>query len=151
MPPTLCNPMEAHQTYLSMEFSKQEYWSELPFPSPGDLPDPGINRGLQHCRQILYCLSHQGSVLVFNKYELLLLLLISIIYPLLGGDISQCRVYAIRKPPGLQRICHSCPVARSLDKKSLKYAIGGRRSYQMGIAMQDWDPGLGVGLNCDST
>ena len=26
----------------SMEFSKQEYWSELPFPSPGDLPDPGI-------------------------------------------------------------------------------------------------------------
>ena len=25
-----------------MEFSKQEYWSGLPFPSPGDLPDPGI-------------------------------------------------------------------------------------------------------------
>ena len=32
----------ACQTPLSMEFSKQEYWSELPFPSPGDLPDPGI-------------------------------------------------------------------------------------------------------------
>ena len=32
----------AHQTPLSMEFSKQEYWSGLPFPSPGDLPDPGI-------------------------------------------------------------------------------------------------------------
>ena len=29
------------QTILSMEFSRQEYWSELPFPSPGDLPDPG--------------------------------------------------------------------------------------------------------------
>ena len=28
-----------------MEFSKQEYWSELPFPSPGDLPDPGIEAG----------------------------------------------------------------------------------------------------------
>ena len=25
-----------------MEFSKQEYWSGLPFPSPGDLPDPGV-------------------------------------------------------------------------------------------------------------
>ena len=25
-----------------MEFSRQEYWSELPFPTPGDLPDPGI-------------------------------------------------------------------------------------------------------------
>ena len=32
----------AHQTPLSVGFSRQEYWSELPFPSPGDLPDPGI-------------------------------------------------------------------------------------------------------------
>ena len=32
----------AHQTPLSMEFSRQEYWSGLPFPSPGDLPDPEI-------------------------------------------------------------------------------------------------------------
>ena len=32
----------AHQAPLSMEFSRQEYWSGLPVPSPGDLPDPGI-------------------------------------------------------------------------------------------------------------
>ena len=32
----------AHQAPPSMEFSKQEYWSGLPFPSPEDLPDPGI-------------------------------------------------------------------------------------------------------------
>ena len=32
----------AHQTPLSMEFSRQEYWSGLPFPSPRDLPHPGI-------------------------------------------------------------------------------------------------------------
>ena len=32
----------ARQAPLSMEFSKQEYWSGLPFPSPGDLPVPGI-------------------------------------------------------------------------------------------------------------
>ena len=31
----------AHQALLSMEFYRQEYWSGLPFPSPGDLPDPG--------------------------------------------------------------------------------------------------------------
>ena len=31
-----------HQGPLSMEFSRQEYWSGLPFPSPGDLPDPGL-------------------------------------------------------------------------------------------------------------
>ena len=42
--PTLCNPMDyiAHQTPLSMEFSKQKYWRGLPILSPGDLPDPGI-------------------------------------------------------------------------------------------------------------
>ena len=32
----------AYQAPLSMEFSRQEYWSALPFPSPGDLPNPGI-------------------------------------------------------------------------------------------------------------
>ena len=32
----------ALQAPLSMRFSKQEYWSGLPFPTPGDLPDPGI-------------------------------------------------------------------------------------------------------------
>ena len=38
---SLCDPI-AHQAPLSMGFSRQEYWSGLPFPSPGDLPDPGI-------------------------------------------------------------------------------------------------------------
>ena len=32
----------AYQAPPSMEFSRQEYWSRLPFPSPEDLPDPGI-------------------------------------------------------------------------------------------------------------
>ena len=31
-----------YQASLSMGFFRQEYWSGLPFPSPGDLPDPGI-------------------------------------------------------------------------------------------------------------
>ena len=35
----------AHQAPPSMEFSRQEYWSGLPFPSAGDLPDPGIKSG----------------------------------------------------------------------------------------------------------
>ena len=89
------------RTLQPMEFSKPEYWSGSPFPSPGDLPNPGIeprtptlqadslpaeppgkpkntvvgnlsllqqifltqelNRGLLHCRRILYQLSYQGS------------------------------------------------------------------------------------------
>ena len=41
--PTLCNLWTvAHQAPLSMGLSRQEYWSRLPFPSPGDLPDSGI-------------------------------------------------------------------------------------------------------------
>ena len=43
--PTLATPQTvAHQTvaHLSMEFSRQEYWSGLPVPSPGYPPDPGI-------------------------------------------------------------------------------------------------------------
>ena len=41
--PILCNPMAivARQAPLSMGFSRQECWSGLPFPSPGDLPNPG--------------------------------------------------------------------------------------------------------------
>ena len=35
----------ARQAPLSMGFSKQEYWSGLPFPFPGDLPNPGIKPG----------------------------------------------------------------------------------------------------------
>ena len=41
---TLCDSMErkGRQAPLSMEFSNQEYWSGLPFSSPGDLPNPEI-------------------------------------------------------------------------------------------------------------
>ena len=41
---TLCDPMDyiACQAPLSKGFSKQEYWSGLPFPSPGEFLDPGI-------------------------------------------------------------------------------------------------------------
>ena len=38
---TLWNPMK-HQALPSMEFSRKEYWNGLPFPTPGDLPDPRI-------------------------------------------------------------------------------------------------------------
>ena len=44
-----------------MEFSRQKYWSGLPFPSAGDLPHQGSNLGLAHCRETLYQLSHLGA------------------------------------------------------------------------------------------
>ena len=39
---TLCGSMDCSPPDSSMEFSRQEYWSGLPLPSPGNLPDPGI-------------------------------------------------------------------------------------------------------------
>ena len=61
--PTLCIPWTiTHQDPLSMGFFRQEYWSGLPFPSPGDLPDPGIEPKCPALEKILYHLSHQGSI-----------------------------------------------------------------------------------------
>ena len=48
-----------YQASLSMGFSRQEYWSGLPFPSQGIFLTQGWNPGLLYCRQTLYPLSHQ--------------------------------------------------------------------------------------------
>ena len=51
----------AFQTPLSMKFSRQEYWSGLPLPSPGDLPNQELNPCLLHWQADSLLLSHQGS------------------------------------------------------------------------------------------
>ena len=51
-----------HQAPLSTEFSSQEYWSELPFPSPRDIPDQGLNPDLLHWQVGSLPLSHLGSL-----------------------------------------------------------------------------------------
>ena len=52
----------ACQAPLSTGFSRQEYWSGLPFHSLGDLPTQKSNPGLLHFRKILYPLSYEGSI-----------------------------------------------------------------------------------------
>ena len=57
----------AYQAPLSMGFSRQEYWNELPCPPPGDLPDPGIEPAFPVPPEFQLdslLLSHQGSPLV---------------------------------------------------------------------------------------
>ena len=49
----------AHQAPLSMGFSRQEYWSGLPFPTPGDPPDPGL--------VVIICQLHLSSLSMFRK------------------------------------------------------------------------------------
>ena len=71
---TLCNCMNYSQAPLSMGFSRQEYWSGLPFPSPGDIPYPGIEPG-SPVSQTYSLLSatreadNQPGVLKFNSID----------------------------------------------------------------------------------
>ena len=58
--PTLSDPMAvAHQAPLSMGFPRQEHWSHLPFPSPGDFPE--IEPASPALQAYSLLLSHQGS------------------------------------------------------------------------------------------
>ena len=50
----------AHQAPLTIGFPRQEYWSGFPFPSPGDLPDPGIKSVSPALQAVSLSLSHQG-------------------------------------------------------------------------------------------
>ena len=59
---TFSNPLDCSpQATLSMGFPRQEYWSRLPFLSPGILPNPGIEPRSPALRVILYQLNHQES------------------------------------------------------------------------------------------
>ena len=60
----------AHQAPLSMEFSSQEYWSGLPFPFPGDLPDPGIEP-VSPALQAVFTIWATREVLALEAYPFL--------------------------------------------------------------------------------
>ena len=63
---TLLTPWTvASQAPLSVGFPRQEYCSELPFSSPRDLPDPGIEPSLLHCQADSLPLSYQGKQSIF--------------------------------------------------------------------------------------
>ena len=52
----------AHQAPPSMEFSRQEYWSGFPFSSPGDLPDPGIERRSPAAPEVFFTTEPPGKL-----------------------------------------------------------------------------------------
>ena len=51
-----------HQTSLSMEYSRQEYWSELPIPFPGFLPNPGIEPGSPELQAVSLTMEPLGKI-----------------------------------------------------------------------------------------
>ena len=56
----------AYQAPLSMEFSRQEYWSGSPFPSPGDLPKPGIEPGLPALQADALLSEPPGKLVIYS-------------------------------------------------------------------------------------
>ena len=59
----------AHQVPLSMEFSRQEYWNVLPFPSPEDLPDPRIEPRSSALQAVSLPSELQGSPVAQKKVK----------------------------------------------------------------------------------
>ena len=55
------------QAPLSIIFSRQEYWGRVSFPSPEDLPDPGIEGGYLVLQADPYCLSYRGEYIFFGE------------------------------------------------------------------------------------
>ena len=92
----------AHQASLSMQFSRQECWSGLPFPPPGDLPDPGIepmSPASPSLQANSLPLSHRGSPQyfqmhpIFHQFHFLRfcrkLPFTPVLYLLLGGKVVE--------------------------------------------------------------
>ena len=67
---TLATPRTvARQAPLSIAFPRQEYWSGSPFPSPGNLPNPGIKPKSPSMQVDILLLSHQGSSLPWFSWD----------------------------------------------------------------------------------
>ena len=76
---------------LFMGFPRQEYWSELPFPSPGDLPDPGIESSLLHWQAGSLPPSHPGNPFVWTSLVIVYVLSWSV--PVEDSHHLQCLVF----------------------------------------------------------
>ena len=84
-----------------MEFSRQEYWSGLSFPSPGIFLTQGLNPSLPHYRQMLYHLSPQGSpkYLIIVPSYLKNTLIYQLLVPSLGEGNSTPLQYSCLENP----------------------------------------------------
>ena len=84
---TLRDPMDcvAYQAPPSMEFSRQEYWCGLPFPSLGDLPDPGIEPGSPALQADTLPSEPPGKPLVLLMWYITLIDLQTLNHPCLSG------------------------------------------------------------------
>ena len=123
-------------TPLSMGFSRQEYWSGLPFPSPGDVPTQGLNPGLLGCRQTLHCLSHQGSPKTQkHRGKIVSLLLVDGAGPLAGDE-----VYRRSREWGMYALRDQCPNGR--DLRRLDSSLSTLSDHSKKVADCKWEEGF---------
>ena len=99
--PTLCDPIDCSpQVPLSMGFSKQEYWSRLPFPTPGDLPDSESNSHLLHWRVDFLPLVPPGKPILADEAKLCSVGCAMCSWGLLGENwvlsVDQCQLQALQ-------------------------------------------------------
>ena len=70
----------AHQAPLFLEFCRQEYWNGLPFPSPGDLPNPGIKPWSPSVQAASLLLEPPGKPMLYSRSLLIIHLKYSSVY-----------------------------------------------------------------------
>ena len=75
----------ACQAPLSMEFSRQVYWSGLPFPSPGDLPDPGIKPVSPALSGRFFTAKPPGKPTSFNSLNIFIKYVLTTLQPCLSS------------------------------------------------------------------
>ena len=121
------------QAPLSMGFSRQEYCSGLPLPSPGNFLTQGLNPGLPHCRQTLYRLFHSSIFLsiIFGRfihtvtcsvsllYRTLLCALNSMISSTLNGYFSTFQVFHFMSLPNVLSSTSQKPLSRIVGINSM--------------------------------
>ena len=116
----------AYQAPPSMGFSRQEYWSGVPFTSPGDCPYPGNEPRSLHCRQILYHLSQLPGSRVA-------------LFVLLQGSFCCCSSslyhnhYQLKIPRTVQESSvslHSLPQGFFVDILRMSLLTGGKRVWR---------------------
>ena len=139
-----------------MEFSKPEYWSGWPFPSPGDLPSPGVelrifpsqgsNPGLLHCKWILYQLSYKGRPRILKWVVYLFSSRCSRprnwtgVSCIAGGFFTN---RAIREAPSNQSQHHSICLTGKISQQNGSVLRYPRPVFMTGFPKPDSVPGMG--------
>ena len=126
--PTVCNPWAvACQAPLSLEFSRQECWSRLPFPTPGDLPDPEIRHmspalAGRLCRGEMSCLCNKNAKLGSTSWRDCHFTVLSKVYFTIAFYLENDLLMSLKMGVGIIAFCFSVYMTNySKRNRNLKF------------------------------